>query len=356
MLPANTTGMCGECSQWMGHTAPQGSVHFLSQSHSGSWLLCEGTVPGGPCVSWGQQVSDSNTPSRYELYRSQEHVVSDWQTAHSLVGTCGLWGRDCSGPLPITSPASLPPRSAINGSQFALLWYSLGHNPFLCEHARGHSVALESSREKGPLFFSVSLLFPQLGLLCHISPLRVSSGIQPMLTLRAEEAAAPLHPAPSHCKWTWECELLHNFHSAWILWWFFSPWYAALWDSKGPQWLCLWETFLLCGNFSSFTTPSTEQVSVPRSFVSLFIFIFRPTSFQRDWFAFLVSGDLCQCSEVVLWKLLFMQMIFWCICGQESGLFILFVCHFGTALFPVFDYCNKTRMTFVYRLSCEYMF
>ena len=187
MLPANTTGMCGECSQWMGHTAPQGSVHFLSQSHSGSWLLCEGTVPGGPCVSSGQRVSDSNTPGRYELSRSQEHVVSDWQTAHSLVGTCGLWGRDCSGPLPITSPASLPPRSA---------------NPLLCEHATGHSVALEPSREKGLLFFSVSLLFPQLVLQCHISPLRVSSGIQPMLTLRAEEAAAPLHPAPSHYRWT----------------------------------------------------------------------------------------------------------------------------------------------------------
>ena len=160
MLPANTTGMCGECSQWMGHTAPQGSVHFLSQSHSGSWLLCDGTVPGGPCVSSGQRVSDSNTPGRYELSRSQEHVVSDWQTAHSLVGTCSLWSRDCSGPLPIASPASLPPRSAINGSQFALLWYSLGHNPLLCEHARGHRVALEPSREKGPLFFSVSLLFP----------------------------------------------------------------------------------------------------------------------------------------------------------------------------------------------------
>ena len=139
---------------------PQGSVHFLSQSHSGSWLLCDGTVPGGPCVSSGQRVSDSNTPGRYELSRSQEHVVSDWQTAHSLVGTCSLWSRDCSGPLPIASPASLPPRSAINGSQFALLWYSLGHNPLLCEHARGHRVALEPSREKGPLFFSVSLLFP----------------------------------------------------------------------------------------------------------------------------------------------------------------------------------------------------
>ena len=166
---------------------PQGSVHFLSQSHSGSWLLCEGTVPGGPCVSSGQRVSDSNTPGRYELSRSQEHVVSDWQTAHSLVGTCSLWSRDCSGPLPIASPASLPPRSA---------------NPLLCEHATGHSVALEPSREKGLLFFSVSLLFPQLVLQCHISPLRVSSGIQPMLTLRAEEAAAPLHPAPSHYRWT----------------------------------------------------------------------------------------------------------------------------------------------------------
>ena len=39
------------------------------------------------------------------------------------------------------------------------------------------------------------------------------------------------------------------------------------------------------GNFSSFRIPSSGQVSVPKSFVSTFVFIFCPTSFWRDWFA-----------------------------------------------------------------------
>ena len=38
---------------------------------------------------------------------------------------------------------------------------------------------------------------------------------------------------------------------------------------------------------TSFTTASPEWVSVPKSFDSLFVFIFCSTSFQRDWFAFL---------------------------------------------------------------------
>ena len=43
------------------------------------------------------------------------------------------------------------------------------------------------------------------------------------------------------------------------------------------------------------------------------------------------AGVLCQHSEVVLWNLLSIQMIFWWICGEESGLPILFLCHLGTA-------------------------
>ena len=35
---------------------------------------------------------------------------------------------------------------------------------------------------------------------------------------------------------------------------------------------CLWEGFLVFGNFSSFTTPSPGWVSIPNSFVSLLIF------------------------------------------------------------------------------------
>ena len=34
----------------------------------------------------------------------------------------------------------------------------------------------------------------------------------------------------------------------------------------------LWEGFLLCGNFSFFTTPFSGQVSIPTSFVSHFVF------------------------------------------------------------------------------------
>ena len=51
-----------------------------------------------------------------------------------------------------------------------------------------------------------------------------------------------------------------------------------------PSWLCCslrfqnfpqthpWEGLLLCGNFTSFTTPYPGWVSVPNSFVSLFVF------------------------------------------------------------------------------------
>ena len=44
-----------------------------------------------------------------------------------------------------------------------------------------------------------------------------------------------------------------------------------------------------------------------------------------------MSGVLHQFSEVALWKLLSVQMIFWWICGGESGLPVLFLCHLRTA-------------------------
>ena len=65
-----------------------------------------------------------------------------------------------------------------------------------------------------------------------------------------------------------------------------------------PSWLCCplrfqnspqthrSEGFLAFGNLS-FTTPSLGQVSVPTSFVFHLSFIFCPTSFQKEWTAFL---------------------------------------------------------------------
>ena len=53
---------------------------------------------------------------------------------------------------------------------------------------------------------------------------------------------------------------------------FFSSWLCCpLRFQNSPQ-TCQWEGFLVFGNFSSFTTPSLGWVSVPNSFVSLFIF------------------------------------------------------------------------------------
>ena len=97
-----------------------------------------------------------------------------------------------------------------------------------------------------------------------------------------------------HARTVGECKLVSlfstgNCHLARILWWvfFFFSVYAALWDSKSPHWPNLWDGFLLWGNFSSFTTPYPGGISFPEFSVSLFVFIFCPTSFWRDGVAFL---------------------------------------------------------------------
>ena len=97
---------------------------------------------------------------------------------------------------------------------------------------------------------------------------------------------------------------------------------------------CLWEGFLLCGNFSSFTTPSPGQVSFPKSFVSVSSFIFCPTSFQIDRAAFL--DVWCPLPVFRSCFVEVVQMIFWWICGEESDLPFLFLCHLGTTP-PVFS-------------------
>ena len=64
----------------------------------------------------------------------------------------------------------------------------------------------------------------------------------------------------------------------------------------------------------------------PWIFCLFLSFVFCPTSFWTGWAAFLGAWCvLCQHSEVVLWKLLSIQMIFWWILGGESGLSNLFL-------------------------------
>ena len=52
-LQTNTTGVCGECSQWMDHTgfAPaHSSMSFLGLHCSGSRVLCRALFKVGPAV------------------------------------------------------------------------------------------------------------------------------------------------------------------------------------------------------------------------------------------------------------------------------------------------------------------
>ena len=73
---------------------------------------------------------------------------------------------------------------------------------------------------------------------------------------------------------------------------------------------------------------SPGQVSLPNSFVSLFVFYILSYLLSKRMGCLsevlvVFQGPL----EVALWKFLSMQMIFWWICGGESGLSILFLHH-----------------------------
>ena len=100
-----------------------------------------------------------------------------------------------------------------------------------------------------------------------------------------------------------------------------------------------WECFLVFGNFSLFKTPFPKQDSLPGTelppclFGLLFhlLYFFLPV-FEDNELLFWVPDVLCQHSEVVLWSLLSVEMFFWCICGGESGLLVLFLSHLRNAL------------------------
>ena len=108
---------------------------------------------------------------------------------------------------------------------------------------------------------------------------------------------------------------------------FFSPGYVAKLSTDPPvRWFpTVWKL--------SFTTPSPGQVSIPNSFVSLFVlYILSYLLLKRmDCLSScLVSSASVQ--KLFCWKLLSVQMIFSCICGGENVLPILFLCHLGTTL------------------------
>ena len=107
------------------------------------------------------------------------------------------------------------------------------------------------------------------------------------------------------------------------------PRYVALWDSETPHRPAC-ERVSYCLETSPLWLPPQER-SPFLTLLSLCLLYFVLLPYKESGLPFWVPGVLHQHSEVVLWKLLSIQMIFWWVCGRESGLPILFLCHLGTA-------------------------
>ena len=99
-----------------------------------------------------------------------------------------------------------------------------------------------------------------------------------------------------------------------------------------------WKSFLVFGNFSSLVTSSPRWVSVPNSFVSLFIFYF--LSYLLLKMMGCLSGSLVSsasvqklfCGIFSVFKWSFDELV-----GKKSGFPLLFLCHLRTAPIPSFD-------------------
>ena len=105
----------------------------------------------------------------------------------------------------------------------------------------------------------------------------------------------------------WELQLAHNL---WVPPQLCCP--LRFQNSPQTHW---WKGFLVFGNFSSFTTPSMGQVSIPNSFDSLFIFYI--LSYHLSKRMDCLSGCLMSSASV--------QKLFYGICSAFKWFFDQFV-------------------------------
>ena len=142
----------------------------------------------------------------------------------------------------------------------------------------------------------------------------------------------PTSPCPAPTRWWWM--RASGLLLCWELWLgtysvgfflFFLPGFVALWDFKTPH-NPVYERVSYCLKSSPPSQLPPQDGSPTLTLISFFLpFIFCLTAFWRNGMPFWVPGVLHQHLEVIWWKLLTIQMIFWWICGGESGLPVLFL-------------------------------
>ena len=128
---------------------------------------------------------------------------------------------------------------------------------------------------------------------------------------------APTCPAPARWWLMWASLLLLHWElqlGMYCCCFFPPPGYVALWDSKAPH-RPTSEKVSCCLETSppSWLPPQDESPFLTLLSFCLLYFVLCP--FEENGLPFCVPGVLRQYSEIVLWKLLSIQMIFLWICG-----------------------------------------
>ena len=320
-------------------------VPFPGRSSSGDQVLGERTLPGGQCVL--------SPPASQPL----SFLGVQWE-CHLGCAVCLLWGADLwlrpswqmstlqdprktwlatgsllavwwrvpsLGPrLPLAFRLWLPPASLpLKGDgPVNSCWLSSGIRSVLCSASRP-GCALELFVGKSPPLSFSPWLSHSLGCYLALAPSDCPQGIQAQSLPYTGSPRLPVQPllagggssiwATSPLGVAVRCIFCGFFL-------FPSQLCCPLRFRNSPQ-THQWDGFLLFGSFSSFTTPSPRQVSIPDSFVSfLCVLYFVLPPFKENGLPFWVPGVLRQRSEVVLWKLLSIQMIFWWTGWGESCL------------------------------------
>ena len=190
-------------------------------------------------------------------------------------------------------------------------------------------------QESSLSFFFPFLAISQFGLLSHIIPFRLSSGHSgPVLSLSNDYAACASLFSPFLLvadMSIWASSLLavavRRAYSVYVF-----CFVSVMLSSESPKlptdspvrgFPTVWKLL--------FHKSLPRMGFIPNSFVSLLSFIFCPTSFWREWTAFL--GVWCPppafrscCVEVAQHSNDLLMN-----CGGETGLLSLFLCHLGTA-------------------------
>ena len=174
-------------------------------------------------------------------------------------------------------------------SQLALLWNSF--SPLFCVWVMQ---CLRLGLFTGSFSLSfLSLAIPQIGLLSHVSSLRLPSGhsdlVLPLSNTAHTSCSAPRLLEANMSVWTTsllEVDVRYVICGNCLFIYFSSRLCCALRFQNSPL-TCQWECSLVFGNFSSMKTPFWDR-SPSRPLLSLFLsFIFCLTSFWRKWAAFL---------------------------------------------------------------------